>query len=141
MSTKSRQTIYGGRIMGAKIRAEGAREAAKKAIREADRAEAEAWSIRMEGYGGPAQPSPTIGQCLNGGLSWLEVECNRCKSRASLPLDAIRRPRDTPIWKLEAALKCRSCRKGRYAPPVHMIKLTETREITPYPWVHPDEER
>jgi hypothetical protein len=75
MSTKSRQTIYGGRIMGAKIRAEGAREAAKKAIREADRAEAEAWSIRMEAYGGPAQPSPTIAQCLNGGLGWLEVEC------------------------------------------------------------------
>jgi hypothetical protein len=33
------------------------------------------------------------------------------------------------------------CRKGRYAPPVHMIKLTEAREITPYKWVHPDEER
>jgi hypothetical protein len=48
---------------------------------------------------------------------WLEVECNRCKTRASLPFDAIRRPRDTPIWKLEAALKCRSCKKGRYAPP------------------------
>jgi hypothetical protein len=141
MSIKSRQTIYGGRIMGAKIRAEEAREAAKRAIREADRAEAEAWSIRMEGYGGPAQPSPTIAQCLNGGLGWLEVECNRCKTRASLPLDAIRRPRDTPIWKLEAALKCRSCRKGPHAPPVHMIKLTETREITPYKWVHPDEER
>jgi hypothetical protein len=89
----------------------------------------------MEGYGGPAQPSPTIGECLNGGL------CNRCKTRASLPLDAIRRPRDTPIWKLEAALKCRSCRTPRYSPPVHMIKLTETREITPYVWVHPDEER
>jgi hypothetical protein len=101
----------------------------------------EAWSIRMEGYGGPAQPSPTIAQCLNGGLGWLEVECNRCKTRASLPLADIRRPRDTPIWKLEAALKCRSCKKGRYAPPVHMIKLTETREITPYLWVHPDEER
>jgi hypothetical protein len=50
MSIKSRQTIYGDRIIGAKIRAEGAREAAKKAIREADRAEAEAaWSIQMEG--------------------------------------------------------------------------------------------
>jgi len=49
--------------MGAQIRAEGAREAAKQAIREADCAEAEAWSIRMEGYGGPAQPSPTIAQC------------------------------------------------------------------------------
>jgi len=67
MSTKSREVIFGSRIRGAKIRAEGARERAKQAVRDADRAEAEAWSIRMEGYGGPAQPSPTIGQCLNGG--------------------------------------------------------------------------
>jgi len=62
----------------------------------------------IEGDGGPAQPSPTIGQCIHAGLSWLEVECNRCKTRASLPLNAIRRPRDTPLWKLEASLKCRS---------------------------------
>ena len=68
MSTKSREVIYGGRIIGAKIRAEDARQAAQKASREADRAEAEAWSIQMEGYCGPAQPSPTIGQCLNGGM-------------------------------------------------------------------------
>ena len=141
MSTKSREVIWGGQIMGADIRARNAREAAQKAAREADRAEARAWSLRMEGYGGPAQPSPTIGQCISGGLSWLEVECNRCKTRASLPLNAIRRPRNTPIWKLEASLKCRSCRKGRYAPPVRMIKLTEQRQITPYKWVHPDEER
>ena len=85
MSTKKREVIFGGRIMGAKIRAEHARELAKKAQRDADRAEAELWSIRMEAYGGPAQPSPTIAQCLNGGLGWLEVECNRCKTRASLP--------------------------------------------------------
>ena len=123
------------------MKADGARQRAKEAARDADRAKAHAWSLRMEGFGGSAQPSPTIGQCLNGGLGWLEVECNRCKTRASLPLDAIRRPRDTPIWKLEAALKCRSCRKGRHAPPVHMIKLTETREVTPNLWVHPDEER
>jgi hypothetical protein len=31
MSTKYRHTIYGGRIIGAKIRAEGARQAALKA--------------------------------------------------------------------------------------------------------------
>src|SRR3954469_6635326 len=141
MSTKSRQVIYGGPLMGAKIRAEGARKRAAEAGREADRAEAEAWSLQMEAYGGPAQPSPTLGHRLNGGLGWLEVECNRCKTRASLPFADIRRPRDTPIWKLEAALKCRSCKKGRSAPPVHMIKLTETREIAPYAWVHPDEER
>jgi hypothetical protein len=29
------------------------------------------------------------------------------------------------------ALKCRLCKKGRYAPPVHMIKLNT--------WVHPDD--
>jgi hypothetical protein len=61
------------------------------------------------------------------------------QTRVSLPLDAIRRPRNTPIWKLEAALKCRSCRTPRYSPPVHMIKLTKEREIAPYSWVHPDE--
>ena len=141
MSTKKREVIFGGRIMRAKIRAEHAREFAKTAQRDAGRAEAELWSIRMEACGGPAQPSPTIAQCLNGGLGWLEVECNRCKTRASLPLDAVRRPQSTPIWKLEASLKCRSCKKGRYAPPVHMIRLTETQKISPYPWVHPDEER
>jgi hypothetical protein len=46
----------------------------------------------------------------------------------------------TPLWKLEASLKCRSCRNGRHAPPVHIIKLTETREIAPDLWVHPREE-
>ncbi|WP_291613713.1 hypothetical protein [Bradyrhizobium sp.] len=107
----------------------------------ADHAEAEAWPIRTEDSGGAAQPSPTLGQCLNDGLGFLEVECNRCNTRASLPLSAIRRPRDTPLWKLEASLKCRTCCNGRHAPPVHMIKLTERREITPYKWVHPTEER
>jgi hypothetical protein len=71
MGTKSREVIWSGPIMGAEISAKSARGAATKAAREADRAEAHAWSLRMEGYGGPAQPSPTIGQCLNGGLGWL----------------------------------------------------------------------
>jgi hypothetical protein len=59
MSTKSREVLYGSRIRGAQIRADGAREKAIQAVREAHAAAAEAWSIRMEGYGGPAQPSPT----------------------------------------------------------------------------------
>ncbi len=57
-STKSREVIYGGR--GAKIRADDARQRAN--AREADRAAAELWSVQMEAYGGPAQPSPTIAQ-------------------------------------------------------------------------------
>jgi predicted CxxxxCH...CXXCH cytochrome family protein len=91
-------------------------------------------------YGGPAQPSPTIGQRLSGGYGWLQVKCHRCGTETSLPLDAIRRPRDTPIWKLEAALKCRSCWTPRYSPRVHMVKLTMQREIAPYAWVRPDDD-
>jgi hypothetical protein len=56
-------------------------------------------------------------------------------------LEHIRRPRNTPTLKLEAALKCRLCPTPRYSPPVHMIKLTKQREIDPYLWVHLDEER
>ena len=63
-------------------------------------------SLGMEAYGGPAQPSPTIAQCLNGGYGWLQVKCRRCETEASIPLEHVGRPRDTLIWKLEAALKC-----------------------------------
>jgi hypothetical protein len=51
----------------------------------------------MEGYGGPAQPSPTIAQCIKGGLTRLQVRCHRCETEASIPLDCVRRPWDTPI--------------------------------------------
>jgi hypothetical protein len=47
---------------------------------EVDRADAGViWST--QGYGGPAQPSPSIALCLNG-----------------IPLDVVRRPLDTPIF-------------------------------------------
>ncbi len=36
------------------------------------------------------------------------------------------------ILKLLASLKCRCCRKGRWSPPVRILKLTEARSITPY---------
>jgi hypothetical protein len=140
MGGPSRRRIFGDRVRGAKISAEHAREHAREAVRKADAAECLLWSEQMEGFGGPAQPSPTIAQCLNGGYGWLGVMCKRCQTRVSLPLDAIRRPRNTPIWKLEAALKCRSCRTRRYSPPVHMIKLTKEREIAPYAWAHPDDD-
>jgi hypothetical protein len=141
MGGRSRQRIFGDRVRGARIGARHARRQAENAVREADAAECLLWSEQMEGFGGPAQPSPTIAQCLNGGYGWLEVMCHRCETRASLPLDAIRRPRDTPVWKLEAALRCRACKTSCYAPPVHMIRLTKERKIAPYPWVHPDDDR
>jgi hypothetical protein len=44
------------------------------------------------------------------------VKRRRCETRAIIPLDAVRRSRNTPVWKLEAALKCRLCRTPRYSP-------------------------
>ena len=140
MGTKSREVIWGGQVMGAEITAKSAREAATKAAREADRAECHAWSLRMEGFGGPAQPFPTIGQCLNGRLSWLEVECHRCETRASLRLDAIRRPRDTPNLEAGSLAEMQELPEGPVCAP-RSIRLTETRQIAAYLWVHPDEER
>ena len=68
------------------------------------------------------------------GYGWLQVKCRRCETEASIPLQHVRRPRDTP--KLEAALKCRSCRTPRYSPPAHMTRLTEERQTVPYVLVY-----
>jgi hypothetical protein len=141
MGTKSREVIYRNRIGAARINAEWTRKAANAAIRAADRAECEAWSLQMTAYGGPAQPSPTIAQCLNGGYGFLEVKCQRCETIASVPLEFVRRTPDTPIWKLEASLSCRQCKPfTRWPPKVHMIKLTERQDAGRYRWHHPGEE-
>jgi hypothetical protein len=58
----------------------------------------------------------------------------------SLPLDAIRRPRDTPIWKLEESLKCRGLPEGALRATGLDDQAAERQEITPDKWVHPSEE-
>ena len=78
MSTKSREVIWGGQILGAKMRAKGAREAAKKAAREADRAEAEGLVAPDGRLWRPGSALANHRQCLNGGYGYLEVKCHRC---------------------------------------------------------------
>ena len=97
MSTKFREVIWGGQIMRAKIHVKHTRPEAQKAPARLTAPKPTRGRSKWRAYGGPAQPSTTIGQCIHGGLGWLEIQCNRCKTRASLPLNAIRRPRDTPI--------------------------------------------
>jgi hypothetical protein len=56
----------------------------------------------MEGYGGPAQPSPPIGDALNAGrFLYLEVKGAGCNTHSAVDLTTLRRPRETPIWQLE----------------------------------------
>jgi hypothetical protein len=60
---------------------------------------------------------------------WLQVNCRRCETEASIPLEHVRRSRDTPVWKLEAALKCRSCRTPRYSPPVERALRSQQKSL------------
>jgi hypothetical protein len=46
-----------------------------------------------------------------------------------------------PLAARPTTLKCRSCRTPRYSPAVNMIRLTNEREIDPYLWEHPNDER
>jgi len=70
MSSVSKECLF-----GATIKAAGQR--AREARRIADQAACEAWNIRMKGYGGPAQRSPLLGDALNAGYRYLEVDAER----------------------------------------------------------------
>lgn len=109
MSTKSRQYLFGTQI---KMSAERARDARK----EADKLACEAWNYRMLGYKGPAQPSPTIGDAINGGYPYLEVRCLGCDTNQTVALDIIRRPKTTPVHELERYMRCKDCSQLRGYP-------------------------
>ena len=75
---------------GASIRASAQR--ATEARRKADRLACEAWTDRMLGFQGPAQPSPMQGDALNAGYRYLEVRCLGCNTHQTVALDIVRRP-------------------------------------------------
>src|ERR1700721_3059545 len=106
MSTKSRQSLYG-------ISIQMSAERAKHARKEADRLACDAWNMRMLGYKGPAQPSPTLGDALNAGYGYLEVRCLGCDTNQTVALDIVRRPKHTPIHELERYMRCKDCSKVR----------------------------
>src|SRR6185437_6623456 len=62
-------------------------------IRTADQLLCESWNERMWADGEPIDPSPTIDQAINGGYSWLEIECSRCKSLRNVDLAGLPHPR------------------------------------------------
>lgn len=106
MSTKSRESIYGSSIRASTERAAEARKVA-------DHLACEAWNQRMLGYRGPAQPSPTLGDALNGGYLYLEVRCLGCDTHQTVALNIIRRPKTTPIHELERYMRCKDCLQVR----------------------------
>lgn len=139
MGGRSRDRIFGDKLRAAKIRLESARRQSRDADWSIAAAECEIWSARMEGYGGPAQPSPTIAQAIGAGYFFLEIRCRRCNHRGVVDLRLLRRHPDTAIWKLEPSLSCEECRAGhRGKANVNMIKLARVPD-TGRPWYPPDE--
>jgi hypothetical protein len=82
----SKERLFSATVQAAEQRAEEMRRAA-------DKAACEAWNLRMEGYGGPAQPSPLLGDVLNAGYHFLEVRCDGCGTHNTVDLSIIRRPK------------------------------------------------
>jgi hypothetical protein len=110
MGTKSRKRLYGSAISAS---AERAREVRRKA----DILACEAWTDRMLGYRGPAQPSPMLGDALNAGFRYLEVMCLGCETCQTVDLTIVRRPKETtPIHELERFMRCKPCSQQRGFP-------------------------
>ncbi|MEA2918214.1 MAG: hypothetical protein QOJ15_10295 [Bradyrhizobium sp.] len=95
-------------------RSEEKRRYGEVLIREADNLACQRWNEKMWSDGGPAQPSPTIGQAINGGFPWLEVKCSRCRTPSSVDLAAVSRPPDTPVHLLEGRLDCTKCKQSKW---------------------------
>ncbi|MCP1754032.1 phage FluMu protein Com [Bradyrhizobium japonicum] len=110
-----------------------AREKGEALIRTADKLACESWNERMWADGGPIDPSPTVDQAINGGYSWLEIECSRCKAKREVDMAALRHPPTTAVHDLASRLRCSKCAKAGRRPPATLLQLSQRAR-------HPDPE-
>lgn len=145
MGRRNPSRVFGGRIIAAEMKADSAKKEAAEKLREAAAETCRAWNYRMIGFGGPVQPSPTISDAIAGGFYYLEVKCRRCATHSIIDLSAVnqvRRKPDTPIWKLEASLRCRHCSealRGR-RPAANIVRLRKENTLEFEPG-YPEDER
>jgi hypothetical protein len=140
-------SVFSATGSGVRGFARKARAGAKEATRDADAAECLLWSEQMEGFGGPAQPSPTTDKLSTADMVGLRrcVGAARPAPASRLMQSAGRVIRRSGNWKLPAGVD-RAGRRDtsggtpRYKPPVH-IKLSKEQGIAPYVWCHPNDER
>jgi phage FluMu protein Com len=99
------------------------RAKAETLLQQADRLLCESWNERMWAGGEPIDPSPTIDQAVNGGYSWLEIECSRCKTKRDVDLAALRHPPTTCVHDLAGRLRCSKCAKAGRRPSATLLQL------------------
>lgn len=93
-------------------------------IREADNLSCQSWNERLWANGGPADPSPTIDQAINGGFPWLEIACSRCRTKRDVDLATVRHVATTCVHDLASRLVCDKCRKAGKRPPANLLQLS-----------------
>jgi hypothetical protein len=94
-------------------------------LRQADKLSCESWNERMWANGEPIDPSPSVDQALNGGYSWLEIECSRCKTRRDVDLAALPHPPTIFVHDLASRLRCNKCAKAGRRPTATLLQLTQ----------------
>lgn len=99
------------------------RAKAETLLQQADRLLCESWNERMWADGEPIDPSPTIDQAVNGGYSWLEIECSRCKTKRDVDLAALRHRPTTSVHDLAGRLRCSKCAKAGRRPSATLLQL------------------
>ncbi|MET4091031.1 hypothetical protein [Bradyrhizobium sp. S3.5.5] len=92
-------------------------------IKEADKLLAESWNEKMWADGGPIVPSPTVDQAINGGYSWLQIQCSRCMKDRDVDLAALKHPSTTFTHDLASRLRCRKCAKVGRRPAATLQQL------------------
>jgi len=110
-----------------------ARAKGEALIRTADKLLCESWSERMWADGEPIDPSPTIDQAVNGGYSWLQIECSRCKAARDVDLASLTHPSTMFVHDLASRLRCRKCSKAGKRPIATLLQLAQRAR-------HPDPE-
>ncbi|MET4085584.1 hypothetical protein [Bradyrhizobium sp. S3.5.5] len=104
-----------------------ARAKGEALIKQADQLLSESWNERTWANGEPIDPSPTIDQAINGGYSWLQIECSRCKSAREVDLAALNHPSTTFVHDLASRLRCRKCAKAGKRPAANLLQLAQRR--------------
>jgi hypothetical protein len=101
-----------------------ARAKGEALIRQADKLLCESWNEKMWADGGPIDPSPTVDQAVNGGYSWLEIECSRCKTKRDVDLAVLRHVATTAVHDLASRLRCSKCARAGGGPAATLLQLT-----------------
>jgi hypothetical protein len=145
MGRRNSSRVFGGRIMAAEMKAESAKKEAAEKLHEVAAETCQAWNYRIIGFGGPARPSPTIADAIEARFYYHEVMCRRWRTHSMVDLTAVnqvRRKPDTPIWNLEASLRCRHCSdalRGR-RPAAKVVRQRKENTLEFEPW-YPEGER